>query len=73
MTDTLIKDNLISQIGKLPSDLQIRVLDFVKSLVPKGVEGKSLLRFEGTIAADDLQIMSKVIEDNCEKIDTNEW
>jgi hypothetical protein len=73
MTDTLIKDNLISQIDKLPSDLQIRVLDFVKSLVPKGVEGKSLLRFEGTIAADDLQIMSKVIEDNCERIDTNEW
>jgi hypothetical protein len=63
MTTASIKDNLIAQIDKLPYDLQLRVLDFVKGLISKGVEGKSLLRFEGTIPADDLQLMSKAIEE----------
>lgn len=73
MTTTFIKDNLIAQIDKLPYDLQLRVLDFVKTLIPKGVEGKSLLRFEGTISADDLNLMSKAIEESCEKVDISEW
>jgi hypothetical protein len=73
MTTEPIKDNLIGQINKLPHDLQLRVLEFVKALTPKGVVGKSLLRFEGFIAADDLQLMSKAIEEGCEKVDISEW
>jgi hypothetical protein len=73
MATTSIKDNLIAQIDKLSYDLQLRVLYFVKALISKGVEGKSLLRFEGTIPADDLQLMSKAIEEGCEKIDISEW
>ncbi len=73
MTATFIKDNLIAQLDKLPYDLQLRVLDFAKTLVPKGIEGKSLLRFEGIIPADDLQRMSKAIEESCEKVDISEW
>lgn len=71
--DTSIKDNLIAQVKNLPPDLQRRVLDFAKSLRPKGVEGKSLLRFEGAIPADDLQLMSKAIEEGCEKVDISGW
>jgi len=73
MTTESIKDNPIAQIDKLPYDLQLRVLDFVRALTPKGVEGKSLLRFEGSIPADDLQLMSKAIEEGCEKVDISEW
>lgn len=73
MATESIKDNLIDQIDKLPHELQLRVLDFVKALTPKGVEGKSLLRFEGSIRADDLQLMSKAIEEGCEKVDISEW
>ena len=73
MTTESIRDNLIAQIDKLPHDLQLRVLDFIKALTPKGVEGKSLLRFEGAIPADDLQLMSKAIEEGCEKVDISEW
>lgn len=73
MTTTSIKDNLLSQIDKLPHDLQLRVLNFVKALIPKGVEGRSLLRFEGMIPKDDLQLMSKAIQEGCEKVDINEW
>lgn len=70
---TSIKDNLLSQIDKLPHDLQVRVLDFVKALIPEGVEGKSLLRFGGAISMDDLQLMSKAIEEGCEKVEVSEW
>lgn len=73
MLDTSIKNNLIAQLDKLPYDFQLRVLDFVKGLILKGVEGKSLLRFEGNISLDDLQLMSKAIEENCEKVDISEW
>lgn len=73
MTTQSVKDSLITQIDKLPHDLQVRALDIIKALTPKGVEGKSLLRFEGSISADDLQLMSKAIEEGCEKVDVNEW
>ena len=66
MTAESIKNNLIAQIDKLPRDLQVRVLDFVKAITPKGVEGKSLLRFAGSISAEDLQLMSKAIDEGCE-------
>jgi len=73
MTVTSIKEDLIAQIDKLPYDLQLRVLDYVKTLIPTGVEGNSLLKFEGAIPPDDLRLMSKAIEENCEKVDTSEW
>ena len=73
MTTETIKDNLISQIDKLPHDLQVRLFDIIKALTSKGVEGKSLLRFEGFIPSNDLQLMSKTIEENCEKVDNSEW
>ena len=73
MANTSIKDILIDQIEKLPYDLQLRVLNFAKALIPKGVEGKRLLQFEGAISADDLQRMSDAIEENCEKVDIHEW
>lgn len=56
---------LIAQLDKLPYALQLRVLDFAKSIIPKGVEGKSLFRFEGAIADDDLKLMSNAIEEGC--------
>ncbi len=73
MTTAIIKDSLIAQMDKLPYDLQLRVLDYVKSLIPKGVDGKSLLRFEGAISDDDLRLMSQAIEQDCERVDVNEW
>jgi hypothetical protein len=73
MTDTFVKDSLITQIGKLPYDLQLRVLDFVKALAPTGVRGDSLIRFGGTIPVEDLKAMSQAIEQSCENVDINEW
>ena len=41
--------------------------------VQAGVPGRHLLRFAGTIRADDLRIMKQSIEDGCERIDIDEW
>ncbi len=73
MVTESIRNDLITQIDKLPRDLQLRVLDFVKALSPKGIGGKGLLRFEGTISNEDLRLMTKAIEEGCEKVDINEW
>ncbi|MFQ5851497.1 MAG: right-handed parallel beta-helix repeat-containing protein [Candidatus Binatia bacterium] len=40
---------------------------------PKGVAGKQLLHFAGAIDADDLQMMTDVIEAGCEQVDLDEW
>lgn len=73
MTTSMIKEKLMEQLDQLPHDLQLRVLDFAKALSPKGVEGRSLLRFEGLIPADEIRRMSQAIDDACEKVDVNEW
>ena len=64
------------QMANLPYNLQKRVLKFIKQLTlfeTSGVSGRSLLKYAGFISQDDLKIMSNVIENDCRKIDTNEW
>ncbi len=64
MTNAAIKDGLLAQLDRLPHDLQLRALDFARTLYPKGVDGKNLLRFEVAITADDLRLMAEAIEEN---------
>jgi len=68
-----IKDDLIDELNKLPLELQLKVLDFTKALLPKGVTGKSVCKFEGMIPPEDLSVMSQAIEEGCEKVDPGEW
>jgi len=65
-----------AQMAKLPYNLQERALNFIKGLtlpVKSGVPGRSLLKYAGSIPPDDLNIMSDVIENDCRKINANEW
>ena len=76
MLNTAVKKDIINQIGQLDYEHQRRVLDFARALAvtgPKGVPGKRLLSFAGSIPAEDLQAMEQAIEDSCEKVDLNEW
>ncbi|MBW6521832.1 MAG: hypothetical protein K0A99_12630 [Desulfoarculaceae bacterium] len=76
MLNVTVKKQIINQMGLLDYEHQRRVLDFARALVvtcPKGVPGKQLLSFAGTIPADDLKVMEQAIEDSCEKVDQNEW
>ena len=71
-----IADKVLEQLKTLPYELQWRVLEFTRSLAisaPRGIPGRQLLSFAGTIQPDDLQVMGQVIEDNCEQVDVNGW
>ncbi len=76
MLKVTIKKEIITQIGLLDYEHQRRVLDFARALATtaqKGVKGKQLLVFAGTIPADELKAMEQAIEYSCEKVDLNEW
>lgn len=76
MLNVIVKKEIIQQIGRLDYEHQRRVLDFARALAvtgSKGVPGKHLLSFAGSIPADDLKAMKYAIEDSCEKVDLNEW
>lgn len=64
------------RIAKLRPEQQRQVLDYARSLgeaPSRGVPGKALLRFAGTIPADDLDLMERVIEEQCEQVDADAW
>lgn len=74
--NTSIINSVLEQLKTLPHDLQLRVLEFTRALTlsaPRGVPGKQLLHFAGTIPADDVQRMREAIEQGCEQVDANEW
>jgi len=70
--NTSIIDEVIEQLGTMPQHLQFQVLEFAKKIVKtevQGTPGKQLLRFAGSIPADDLQLMGEAIEQGCEQVD----
>lgn len=76
MINPLIEKEILSQLNKLNLEQQWQVLNYARFLAitkPIGVSGKELLRFAGTIPADDLKLMAQAIEEGCEQVDLNEW
>jgi hypothetical protein len=76
--NTSIIEQVVEQLKAMPQSLQWQVLKFARNLTEvdleiRGVSGKQLLRFAGTIPSDDLQLMQEAIEQDCEQIDLNEW
>ena len=71
-----ISNQIVEQLKIMPQDLQYQVLEFARNLTNsniKGVPGKELLKFAGSIPKEDLQLMSEAIKQDCEKVDINEW
>lgn len=76
MMTKLKRREMIKRLDRLPSEIQIKILDLAEAAAPspqKGVSGKKLLRFSGILNADDVTDMTQVIENGCEKVDINEW
>jgi hypothetical protein len=64
-------DREISEaIARLSPGQQRRVLEFARSLDEprRGVPGATLLRFAGTLSAEDAREIAAAIEDGCERI-----
>ncbi|MBU6228729.1 MAG: hypothetical protein KGQ93_03435 [Cyanobacteria bacterium REEB459] len=71
-----IIEEVVEQLKVMPQHLQWQVLEFVRALVKsevRGTPGQQLLRFAGSIPSDDLQLMSEAIEQDCERVDINDW
>ena len=72
----LVVNQVVEKMNRMPPKLQRRVLSYVESLSKPekpGIVGKKLLKFSGSIPADDLVMMKKAIDDGCEQVNPNEW
>lgn len=75
MTSAVVTQ-VVHHLESMPLNLQEQVLAFVQALdsaIRRGVAGRQLLKFAGTIDKADLQLMSQAIEEGCEQVDLNEW
>jgi len=71
-----ILQQIVEQVKALPDNLQHQVLTFVRSLrtvAGRGTPGSLLIQFAGGISIDDVASMREAIENDCERIDGNEW
>ena len=74
--DGNVENQLRKRMHALSPDQQREVLQFAEKLAapePKGVPGKELLRFAGTLSPEEADEMRRVIEEGCEQVDLNEW
>ena len=78
MIKQAIPQEVLKYLQKLPPDKQQEVLDFTRKIAesplhPKGIPGNALLRSGGCIDKEDIKLMQKAINQECERIDTDEW
>lgn len=76
--NTSIIEQVVKELKTMPQPLQWKVLKFARTLVQgdskiRGISGKEILRFAGVISSDDLQLMKEAIEQDCQRVDLNEW
>jgi hypothetical protein len=74
--DPTMQSELLGYMGQLGSGDQAKVVSLARTLAQsarRGTPGKELMRAIGIIPHDDLEDMKRVIEEECERIDANEW
>jgi hypothetical protein len=74
--DQQVERELREQLDQLSVDKQRRVVEFARGLaseVETVTAGRKLLRFAGSIPAEDLAAMAKAIEEACEQTNPDEW
>jgi len=60
----------------LAAEDQRKVLDLARALAggkTRGVEGKDLLPFTQGFSKEDLEVMRRAVEEDCERVDLSEW
>ncbi len=69
-----LKEEIIEQVARLDEPQRLQVLDFARRLNgPAGTLGRNLMRFAGSITPADVEAMSRVIQEGCERADLNAW
>lgn len=74
MSNIELQESIIRSIRQLTLIQQLRLLDFINSMLKIKREGEpeGLLKFVGAFEKEDLQEMEQALED-CEQIDEDEW
>ena len=76
MVDTFVQNELLKQMEQLSPALQRRVLDYARAMAestPQGTPGKDLLQFAGIMSPDEADEFLRSIEEDCERVDPNDW
>jgi len=69
-----LQNSILNVIKQLSYTQQVKLLEFVQTLVKKNESEKKhdILKFAGAFEEQDLKEFKKAIKD-CEQIDKNEW
>jgi hypothetical protein len=73
--NAVLKDELLNEFERLSLADQLRLVNYAKSMHLKGISGARLVQLarENPISKEDAALMLKAIEEDCERIDLNEW
>lgn len=74
--DTTIEQEMIEQFRKLSDEKQKGLLSLVKTMNrPKGTPGKEFIEMTRSlsISHEDLETMRRVIEEDLERIELDDW
>ena len=78
MDKPLLENEILDVLHRLKPEEQQQVLDFARALPgntrPRGVPASQLFKLaEGLFEHSDVEEMMKAIEEDCERIDYDEW
>ena len=76
MIEDKIKIELLERMDKLSPTMQKRVVEYVQSLAessPQGTSGAEFLKLAGTMTPEEAKEFLQAIEEDCERIDSDEW
>ena len=72
----ILIERVTHQLEMLPDDSIEHVLEFITTLKhpsAKGTPGKKLMKFAGTFRPKDAELMMQAIEQDCRRVDIDEW
>ena len=71
-----IKEQILNDLDRLAPDQQKRAAELVHSLVsplPQGASVEDLMKVAGTLDDESAREMMEAIEEECGRVDLNEW
>ena len=76
VSDLTLPEEIHREVARMAPRDQRRVLEFIRRLsLPRidGTPGAALVRFAGTLPAEQADEMLRAIESGCERIDPHGW
>jgi len=76
MRDKTFREELLRHLEHLPPEVRREVLELSGAMArsaARGIPGKQLPRFSGIISPEDANAMEHIIEEGCERVDSDEW